>query len=235
MYKPSPPGAPEIWEALLPPTGEAGTLSPFRWNPLGHPGEGGGLNFSDPDFLDRVRKKDPEALTAVVHAYGKQIFRAALGAGLREDEAEEAVQETLTAFVQNIARFEGRSHIRTWLFGILYNKIAESRRKRKKSEAHDSIDDVIESRFDSNGHWIRPPRDVEEIFNDGELRAMIGECLEGLSEKQKNAFVLKEVEGFPTMEICEILDVTGTNLGVLLYRARNGLRECLESKGVERG
>lgn len=193
------------------------------------------MNFSDPQFLDRVRKKDEEALTSIVKAYGKQIYRAALGAGLREDEAEEAVQETLTAFVQNVDRFEGRSHIRTWLFGILYNKISESRRKRKKAEANDPIDDVMESRFDSAGSWIRPPRDVEQIFSDGELRKMIGECLENLSKNQKSAFVLREVEGFPSAEICEILKITGSNLGVLLFRARNGLRECLESKGIQRG
>ncbi len=193
------------------------------------------MNFSDPEFLDRVRNKDTDALTDIVNAYGKQIFRAALGAGLREDEAEEAVQETLVSFVQNVDRFEGRSHIRTWLFGILYNKIAESRRKRKRAEAIDPIDDVMESRFDSSGHWLRPPRDVEAIFSDGELREAIGNCLETLSENQKSAFVLREVEGFPSTEVCEILDVTVSNLGVLLFRARNGLRECLESAGIRRG
>lgn len=193
------------------------------------------MNFSDPEFLDRVRERDEEALTGVVRAYGKQIFRAALGAGLREDEAEETVQETFTAFVQNVHRFEGRSHIRTWLFGILYNKIAESRRKRNKDEANDSIDDVMESRFDAAGHWIRPPRDVERLFADGELRRMIGECLDRLSDKQKSAFVLREVQGFPSAEIREILGVTSSNLGVLLFRARNTLRECLEAMGVKRG
>ncbi len=193
------------------------------------------MNFSDAGFLDRVRNKDEQALTAIVKAYGKQIFRAALGAGLREDEAEEVVQETFTAFIQNVDRFEGRSHIRTWLFGILYNKISESRRKRKKAEANDPIDDVMESRFDSAGSWIRPPRDVEKIFSDGELREAIGECLENLSDKQKSAFLLREVEGFPSSEIRHILKVTGSNLGVLLFRARNGLRECLESMGIQKG
>ena len=46
------------------------------------------------------------------------------------------------------------------------------------------------------------------------------------------AFILREVEGLDTDEICKILGVTRTNLGVLLYRVRNRLRECLETKGV---
>ena len=193
------------------------------------------MNFSDPAFLDRLRQRDEDAITQIVKAYGTQIYRACLGACLREEEAEEAVQETFTAFVQNVDRFEGRSHIRTWLFGILYNKIAESRRKRVREEANDPIEDVFESRFDTAGSWARPPRDVERLFNDSELRAAIAKCLEGLSDKQKQAFLLREVEGYPSPEVCEILTVTITNLGVLLFRARNRLRECLEAAGIGKG
>ncbi len=47
------------------------------------------------------------------------------------------------------------------------------------------------------------------------------------------AFVLREIEGMDTQEICKILEVTRTNLGVLLHRVRNRLRECLEAKGIE--
>lgn len=46
------------------------------------------------------------------------------------------------------------------------------------------------------------------------------------------AFVLREIEGLDTDEICKILDVSRTNLGVVFFRARNRLRECLEEKGV---
>lgn len=193
------------------------------------------MNFSDPAFLDRVRSRDEEALTAVVGAYANQLFRAALGAGVREQEAEEVVQETFTSFVEGIERFEGRSHIRTWLFGILYNKISESYRRKKRDQTNDSIEDVFEARFDINGSWMKPPRDVEQLFEDSELRAQIQDCMEGLSEKQKSAFLMREVQGFPTTEVCDILAVSTTNLGVLIFRARNGLRECLEDKGVSRG
>ena len=63
---------------------------------------------------------------------------------------------------------------------------------------------------------------------------MIEGCMELLPDAQRFAFVLREVEELSTGEICKILGVTRTNLGVMLYRARNRLRECLESKGVEK-
>ncbi len=59
------------------------------------------------------------------------------------------------------------------------------------------------------------------------------DCLQAVPTQQRMAFVLREVESFATDEICKILEVTPTNLGVLLYRVRNTLREYLEKKGVK--
>ena len=61
----------------------------------------------------------------------------------------------------------------------------------------------------------------------------MGLCLDEVPDRQRLAFVLREVEGFETEEICNILQVSANNLGVLLFRARNRLRECLESKGMK--
>ena len=67
-----------------------------------------------------------------------------------------------------------------------------------------------------------------------EIRDRLRVCLEELPGKQRSVFLLREVEGFETPEICKILEVSRTNLGVLLFRARNRLRECLEARGVRR-
>ena len=66
-----------------------------------------------------------------------------------------------------------------------------------------------------------------------EVRRLLRACLEEVPDRQRLAFTLREVEGFESDEICNILDISANNLGVLLYRARNRMRECLESKGLE--
>ena len=163
-----------------------------------------------------------------------QILRAARGAGLDPQSAEDVAQSTFLTFVETAHRFEGRSHVRTWLFGILYKKISEVRRKVRRDQKMDDIDEVFEQRFDADGSWSSPPRPVDAGIYDQELRREIGSCLDQVATKQRMAFVLREVEGLSTEEICNVLEVTRTNLGVLLLRARNRLRECLESKGVAR-
>ncbi len=79
--------------------------------------------------------------------------------------------------------------------------------------------------------WRNPPQPI--ALYGAELRRFIEECLESLPTPQRMAFVLREIEEMETPEICKILEVSRTNLGVLLYRGRNRLRECLEAKGVE--
>ena len=84
--------------------------------------------LDDPELAARIRNRDSQALAAVVETYLDQVVRAARGAGLNQQQAEEAAQNTFTTFIETAPRFEGRSHVRTWIFGILYRKLQEARR-----------------------------------------------------------------------------------------------------------
>lgn len=184
--------------------------------------------------LARLQAGDDEIVRAVARTYLRQLVRTALGAGFDEQEAEDVVQETFVTFLEKVSDFEGRSKVRTYLFGILYRKIHEARRTRKREQEQDDIDEVFESRFDETGSWGTPPVPVDASLFDEQVRAFLKDCMEALSDLQRRVFVLKEVEEIPSKEVCNILEVTRTNMGVLLHRARNSLRECLEERGVER-
>ena len=124
--------------------------------------------------------------------------------------------------------------MRTWLFGILYNKIAEARRSRDRDRQMDDIDEAFERRFDATGKWSTPPLPVDIDLESKDVRREIFACLDAAPLRQSLTFVLREVEELSTDEICKILGVTTTNLGVMLYRIRNRVRGCLEAKGVRR-
>ncbi|RMH22327.1 MAG: sigma-70 family RNA polymerase sigma factor [Acidobacteria bacterium] len=189
-------------------------------------------NLDGPGVAEGIRARNPQVIQAVIRTYLPQVRRAARGAGLAPDQADDVVQETFTTFVETAPRFQGRSHVRTWLFGILYRKIAERRRHLDREQRMDDVDDVIESRFDVAGSWSQPPRPADSALLDREVRKQIEKCLDTCTTRYRMAFLLREVEGLSTREICEILDVTATNLGVMLYRVRNRLRECLEAEGA---
>ncbi len=189
--------------------------------------------FVDPAFVRRLRARDARAIESVVHAYLPQILRAARGAGLDTPQAQDLTQAVFLVFVQGIDRFEGRSHVRTWLFGILYRKLAETRRGLQRDAEQDDIDTVMEARFTADGTWARPPAAPDRRLLDEEIREHLAACLDEVPERQRLVFLLREVEGLETEEICKITEVSRTNLGVLLFRVRNRLRECLEKSGLK--
>lgn len=186
-----------------------------------------------PEIIGQVRARDPDFMRQIVRQYLPQLIRTARGAGLGPDRAEDVAQDTLVTFVEKADTFDGRARVRTWLFGILYLKLQEAYRARKRDQRMESIDEVMEQRFSPNGAWGKPPASLDSHLHSKELQVYIRECLEQLKERYRTAFVLKEVEQFSTEEICKILEINANNLGVVLYRARNGMRECLEGRGLK--
>jgi RNA polymerase sigma factor (sigma-70 family) len=192
------------------------------------------MDIESPELANGIRSGDPEAQRTVVEAYLPQILRASQAAGLDGATAEDVAQTTFLTFFQKAGTFEGRSQVRTWLFGILYRKIQEARRRGWREMPTDEIEAIVDRRFEERGNWANPPQDIEKILEGAEVREAIDGCLEGVPTQQRMAFVLREVEGLVSEEICKVLSVTRTNLGVLMFRARNRLRECLEARGMSR-
>lgn len=191
-------------------------------------------NRLDAGMAARLRARDPATLAAAVEGHARVLYRAARGMGFEEAESEDLVQDVFTTFLETLDRFEGRSQVRTWLFGILHHKVLERRREQYRDQQYDPIDEVFESRFDARGNWVRPPQDLQRALESKEIGAALAGCLEGLPSTQREVFVLREMENLATAEICKILGVTVTNMGVLMHRARNRLRECIEAKGWSR-
>lgn len=192
----------------------------------------GGMAQEKNDFLEQLKKKDPTIMAEVVRQHTGHLYKACLGLGFPEFEAEDLVQNVWITFFDVLHSFEGRSSLRTFLFGILYNKASELRKKQKRIDPTEDIEQRLDNHFDSQGHWIlsHSPISPDKFYESTQTLGIIAQCLDLLPLNQKMAFVLKEVQEELTEEICRVLSVTATNLGVLLFRARNQLRECVEYK-----
>lgn len=175
-----------------------------------------------------------ELSEALVHEYTEALLKGALSLGFSVDDGKDLVQSVWTTFFENKSKFEGRSHIRTFLFGILYNKAHERRRETKRLIPDDQIENLVDSHFDERGRWRSPPMDPERFLQATQTMQLIEDCIDGLPLNQRMAFCLREIDEHGTSDICKILDVTVTNLGVILFRAKARLRECIEHKAKNR-
>lgn len=186
-------------------------------------------NFSSQEFILKLKNKDHSSIEQLINAYHETLFRAALNQGLGSDQAEEVVQACWITFFDKVSSFEGRSHIRTYIFGILYNKIKELWRSNKKY-THDYDDSALDHLFNENGGFSQSPQDPSAWIENKEIGNIILEELNRLPENQRLAFTLKFIEGEKSQNICNILGVSVTNLGVLIYRAKNMLRIKIEKR-----
>lgn len=187
-----------------------------------------------PKVLELLRARDPQCIDGVVRLQAQPLYRTARALGFDESEAEDLTQDTFRVFLETLDKFEGRSSAGTWLTGILYRKALERRRELARALQCDPIDEVLESRFDRSGKWKNPPEDLQALVASKQLGMAISSCLKKLPDQQRAAFLLRELAGMDSSEICGTLEIGVSHLGVLLFRARNRLRECLEMRGWKR-
>ena len=150
--------------------------------------------------------------------------------------AEDAVQEALLAAVQGAGQFAGQSSIRTWLIGILKHKIVDHIRKARREHpaevpVSETTAEDLETFFGGDGHFANPPLEWESPESALEQRRFfeaLERCLQTLPKNTANAFMMRELMGLETDEICKELGISPSNCWVMLYRARMNLRACLE-------
>lgn len=157
-------------------------------------------------------------------------------------QAEDAVQEALLSAYQHQSSFTGQAAFKTWVFAILKNKIIDIIRQKSRlvlmSELFDDQEDLtIDRLFDKYGHWQKheaPQKwpSPDELIEQNDFWRVFDACLNHLPAKYAQVFMLREMIELSTDEICQKLQLTISNVNVLMYRSRARLRECLENKGI---
>lgn len=178
-----------------------------------------------------------------VDQHGDVLFKYAVVRTRDASIAEEIVQETLLAALQSYDKFAGESSERTWLIGILKHKIIDHYRRVSRLSAYQPETEANLEHpeiFQQSGEWVdhfnfeigpcewqMPP---DKAVEQAEFWAAFTHCLTGLPPRIASAFSLRELEQLSSEEICKVLEISTTNLWVMLHRARAHLRYCLEKK-----
>jgi RNA polymerase sigma-70 factor (ECF subfamily) len=172
--------------------------------------------------------------------HGDYLYRFALARLRDPHQAEDAVQETMLAAIKSDS-FEGGSSARTWLTGILKHKIIDLHRKQIREQPLsdlidlDASDTSMDDFFDQNGHWLEKPHSLdmpENAFEQKQFLSILSDCMDKLPAKLAAIFILRDVHEADNESICKELEITATNAWVMLYRARMGLRKCLEMNWI---
>ena len=191
---------------------------------------------NEADLLAALRAGDERAFMELVREYSPGMRRLALTFVRTPALADDVVQEAWLGVLRGLDRFEGRSSLRTWIYTIVAN-IARTRAKREARtlplsslQAPDAADDdasVDPDRFLADGHWSRPIEPWRALV-DAEARSVIDDAIAKLPPSQRRVIELRDVEGWSSAEVRNVLDLSETNQRVLLHRARSKVRAALE-------
>jgi RNA polymerase sigma-70 factor (ECF subfamily) len=199
--------------------------------------------MDETSLVASLRAGDEAAFARLVDQHTPSMLRVARGYVPSQEIAEEVVQETWIALLKGIGGFEGRSSLRTWLFTVMIN-IAKARGMRERRDTDTAISaytggTVDPARFRTGedrwpGHWKdgdEPspfPETPEGSILGSELVDIAQREIDKLPDRQRAVVTLRDMLGFDSAEVCELLDITAANQRVLLHRGRAAVRQVLE-------
>lgn len=197
----------------------------------------------DGALVDRLREGDQRAFLELFRQWHPSMIRVALNYVRGRSVAEEVAQETWLHFMQQLGRFGGRSSLKTWTFRILVNRAIN--RGKREHKAVSLVREALPSKMPSGrpgsqsgrgggplagSPWAsggKVPRNPEQNLLDAETRARLEEAIRGLPEKQKLVLTLRDIQGWRSADVCELLEISPENQRVILHRARVQVRNEL--------
>jgi RNA polymerase sigma-70 factor, ECF subfamily len=197
--------------------------------------------YTDADLVALLRAGDALAMSHLVDRWSPAMFRVARSFVGSRQSAEDVVQEAWLGMLSGLARFEGRSSLRTWTFTILVNRA----RTRGAREARTIPQPTGAHSEQGAGAWFAGPGgeaartwssiDVasqwdtapDSVVLSKEVLLQLDRALSELPPRQREVVTMRDVCGMPGEEVCATLGISAANQRVLLHRARAVLRAAL--------
>jgi RNA polymerase sigma-70 factor (ECF subfamily) len=172
--------------------------------------------LTEPALLALVRQRDASAFDELVRRYLRRAFAVAYHVMHHREDAEDLVQETFITVLEQIDRFDTERAFAPWFFRILVNRGLNARKSRTVRQTEQVPADA------AGGEG--PPDGVAERR---ELAERVRAAVDQLPERQRLILRLSELEGFTSVEIADILDLSQGTVRWYLHEARNTLRVTL--------
>ena len=181
------------------------------------------------NLIEKSKNGDVEAFSELILSYEKKILNFTYRMLGNKEDAEDVTQEVFVKAYRAIASFDQKSSFQTWIYKIASNAAMDFLRKRKRRGTDKQVSLYLE---DQDGeHELPVSSGADEPYSElrkKEAQKVLFRAIEELGSEQKEAVVMRDVQGLSYDEIAKI---TGQSLGTVksrISRARLALRKILE-------
>jgi RNA polymerase sigma-70 factor, ECF subfamily len=184
------------------------------------------------EIIVRMRRGDPDALSAVISQYQHRLYRYLLRLVREPATADDLFQQTWLRVMERIGRYDARRNFESWLFSVAHNLAVDFWRGKRG----DSLDSAADSHHD-DGHPEPPyerlpatgPDALEQLL-DFERGAMLAACMNDLPAIHREVLTLRFEEDMKLEQIAEVACIPLSTVKSRLRRALEGLRAALETR-----
>lgn len=182
-------------------------------------------HLSDDEIIKEILNGRKSLFEVIMRRYNQRLFRIQRGYIDDESSVQDTLQTTFVKVYENLDTFKGNSAFSTWLIRIAINEaFLYLKRRKSHSNLHLYADDDEESEGYSS--YSNP----EELLIEQDMSTILEKAIDTLPEKYRIVYMMREVEEMSTIEVAEALELTESNVKIRLMRAKEMLRDTLESR-----
>jgi RNA polymerase sigma factor (sigma-70 family) len=181
--------------------------------------------MTESDLIAQLRYGDEAAFKRVFEAHQDRIYNTILYMVQSVEEAKDLTQEVFVDVFLSIENFKGQSKLSTWIYRIAVNKALNHQRFKKAKKRLGVVLSIFNlSPADEAPDFVH----AGIILENKELSESLHKAIEALPEKQKTAFILRQLEDLSYAEIAEVMQTTTPSVESLLFRAKQNLQKILK-------
>lgn len=181
-------------------------------------------HLTDEQIVEKILKGQKSLFEVIMRRYNQRLFRIQRNYIDDESSVQDTLQTTYIKVFEKLDTFNGNSAFSTWLIRIAINEaLLYLKRRKSHSNLHLYADDEDkpEGRFGGNN--------PEEHLIEHDMRQLLEQTIDALPEDYRAVYVMREIEEMSTREVAEALDISESNVKIRLMRAKEKLRDSLES------
>ncbi len=182
--------------------------------------------MTEPELIQGLLDKKEEAFRFLIECYGDRVHNTILSIIQNKEDTEDLTQEVFVEIYNSISKFKGESQLYTWVYRIATSKALDLLRKRKAKKRFAFITSIFSNEEDEMeiGDFNHPGI----IIENKERAKILFDAMNKLSDNQKAAFTLSQIENLSYKEIAEAMKLSVSSVESLIFRAKSNLKKILE-------
>ncbi len=184
--------------------------------------------MQDKEIIEKILEGQQDLYSYIVDKYKNKVFSIIYSFCGQTGDSEDIAQNVFIKIFKALPKFKFESEFSTWMYRIVINESITISKKNKQYiiPLNVNSDNADESK-NNLINLLKSKDNIEKQLIQQETQQIVQTAIKQLNDKYKTVLTLRDIEDFSYEEIAQIMNVSTGNIKILIFRARNRLKEIL--------